>query len=469
MSQAMGSTSSFSTHDIFNDTSGISPLPTQGVHTTFPQFSRLLPELRLYVWKLCLLPRRMISIRISQPRIPRGTSGGTVRGDGGGDDDGAPAPPFYYTARNGLGNIVSSYPYRVHVPRFEQRSRAIELANQESRQAYLSFYRIAIPIYHADGDQEALLRLNPDTDILEVQLEQLTRAPALTAFFHDAVANDPVGRGIAHLALGRNINDIPHLAELTSLAKTEGSSSDVGRNQDRPFVPHDLRLHPVAAASMRQWLQKGLRTFYSVISPSIEARLMLGIFSWPSDGGKFHQNRSVPISAQARHAQATEYSSVGPDPRRIEEVDLAHIAVGVDPRRNVHSWQRVLANLGVDDPTGSKSLMQIRYLLAIWPDKWSTAPVSREGFVRFLEEADARFAEHMTNFGRPLWGDRVDEEIWRRKHRTLSDVAGLWVFDADTFGEVPSLEETVDDSAWQWKSVKDLTATNPELLIFHLA
>lgn len=462
----MESTSSSRTREIFNDNLGVSPLPTQGVHTTFPQFSRLLPELRLYIWKLCLPPRRMISIRINQPRIPRGTAGGR----GGDDSDGASAPPSYYTTRNSLGNIVSSYPYRVHVPRFEQWSRALEFVNRESRQAFLSFYRIAIPIYHADGAQEALLRLNPDTDILEVQLEQITRAPALAAFFHDAMANDPVGRGIAHLALGRNINDIPQLAELTSLAKSEGSSSSgIGRNQERPFPPHDLPLHPVAAASMRQWLQKGLRTFYSVISPSIEARNMLGIHSWPRDGRKYHQNRSVPISAQARNAQVTEYSSVGPDPRRIEEVDLAHVAVGLDPRRNVHSWQRVLANLGVDDLAGSKSVLQVRYLLAIWPDKWSAAPVSREGFMRFLEEADARFAKHMMNFKQPPWGNRIDEEAWRTKHRTLSDVAGLWVFGADTFGEIPRLEDSADIPAWRPKLVEDLSATKPELLVFHLA
>lgn len=234
MSQGMGSTSSSWTREIFNDILGISALPTQDVHTTFPQFSRLLPELRIYIWKLCPPPRRMVSIRISEPIIPRGT----VRGHGGDDDDdGASATPSYYTARNSLGNIVGSYPYRVHVPRFEQWSRALELVNRESRQAFLFFYRTPIPIYHADGDQQALLRLNPDTDILEVQLEQITRGPALEAFFHDAMANGPVGRGIAHLALGRNINDIPILAELTSLAKSEGGSSGIGRNQDRPTAP----------------------------------------------------------------------------------------------------------------------------------------------------------------------------------------------------------------------------------------
>lgn len=414
ISQAVEPTSSSRTRGIFNDNLSVSCLTIKSAHTTFPQFSRLLPELRLYIWKLCLPPRRMISIRISQPKTPKRPPGDRLRGHGDNDDDDeASAPHSYYTARNSLGNIVSSYPYRVHVPRFEQWSRALEYVSRESRQAVLSFYRIPTPIHQEDKSQEALLRLNPDSDILEVQLEQLeqlTRAPALVAFFHDAMANDPVGRGIAHLALGRNINDINQLAELTSLAKCEGSSSGIERNQDRPFPPHDLPLHPAAAASMRRWLQTGLRTFYSVISPRIEARDMLGIFSWPSDGGKYQQNRSVPISAQHRHAQATEYSSVGPDPRPIEEVDLAHVAVGTDPRRHVYSWHRVLANLGVDEVARSKSVTQIRYLLAIWPDKWDVAPDSREGFVRFLEEADGRFAKLMIDFKQPPWGNRIDEE-----------------------------------------------------------
>lgn len=114
--------------------------------------------------------------------------------------------------------------------------------------------------------------------------------------------------------------------------------------------------------------------------------------------------------------------------------------------------------------------MQIRYLLAIWPDKWSAAaPVLLEGFVRFLEEADARFAKIMMDFKQRLWGDRIDEETWRRKHMTLSDVAGLWVFGADTFGEVPSLEVSSDSPTWRPKLVKDFSATKPELLVFHLA
>lgn len=461
MSPALEATSRTRTRVIFNDNLRTSHLTTQSGHTAFPQFPRLLPELRLYIWELCFPPRRIISLGVSQPTKPRDNPSGEAEGPGEHDNGEASTPSSYYRARNHLGNILSSYPYRVHVPRFKHWSGALKYVNRESREAFLSFHRLAIPIYNEGKDQEPLLRVNPDTDILEVQMEQLTRAEALAAFFHDALANDPAGRGIAYLALGRNINDINLLHELTYLSRGEGSS-DNGRNQDRSS---DLPLHPVAAATLRQWLQTSLRTFYSVISPSVEARNMLGVFSWPSDGGKYHHNRSVPIAAQASYSQETKLSSVGPDPRPIEEVDLAHVAVGTDPRRHVYSWYRVMDNLGVDR---SKSVMQIRYLLAIWPDRWNAAPDSRQGFVQFLEEADARFVQHMVNFKQPPWGNRIDEETWRRQQRTLKDVAGLWVFDVDTFGEIPSLQEPIHASAWQPKMVKDLTVKRPELLVFHL-
>lgn len=309
-SQGIASTSISETRHIFNDNLGISPLTTQGENKTFPRFSQLIPELRLYIWKLCFPPRRVISLRISQAGIPIRTPEG-ITGRIRGDNGEAFGPPLHYTARNYLGNTVSSFPYRVHVPYFDQWSHALKRVIRESREAFFSFYRIVFPTYHENGEPEATLRVNTDTDILEVQMVPLTRASALTAFFHDVLANDPAGRGIAHLALGRNIHDLNLLAELTSLPTSEEISSGSEPSQSRPL---NLPLHPVAAASMRKWLQTSLRTFYCVISPGMGARSMLGLFSWPSNGYKFHNNRSVPIAAHAGPAQATEYSSVGPDP-----------------------------------------------------------------------------------------------------------------------------------------------------------
>lgn len=457
MSQAMELASSSRTRNIFNDHLGTSPLLFKEGHTTFPQFSQLLPELRLYIWKLCIPPRRVISLRISQPRIPRGEA---VMDN---DHDGTDAPDSYYTTRNDLGNIVSTYPYRVHVPRFNQWFRALEHVNRESRHEVCSLYRLVMPINQATNNTRVMLRLSPDTDILELQLDQrqLTPAAALVAFFHDALAYDPVGRGLANIALGRDMNDIMLLARLTSLTKSEG-------RQDTPASRHDVPVHPVAVASIREWLQTGLRTFYSVVSPHIEARLMLGYFSWPSEGHNFHLNRSVPIAAQGAQAQVTEYSSFGPDPRNLGELDLAHAAVDIDPRRTTYFWHRILDNLGLYDLVMPDSTMQTRYLMAIWPSHWDAAPVSREGFAKFLEDGDEKFAKHMRDFKLPTWGNRIDEETWRKEKETLSDVAGLWIFDAGTFGPIPSLDESVDRFLWTPKMVKDLTTTRPELLVSHL-
>lgn len=106
--------------------------------------------------------------------------------------------------------------------------------------------------------------------------------------------------------------------------------------------------------------------------------------------------------------------------------------------------------------------------MAIWPDNWNVAPASREGSAQFLEEADGKFAKQMRDFKLPSWGNRIDEEMWRRQQMTPSNVAGLWVFDTDTFGKIPGLEESVDRFSCTPKMVKNLTATRPELLVFHI-
>ncbi|KAG8162025.1 hypothetical protein KVR01_007790 [Diaporthe batatas] len=280
-----------------------------------------------------------------------------------GFDPEAFAPRMHYKTRNSLGNIVSSYPYHVNVPRFEQWSRALMGVNRESREVFLSFYRITIPTHHLNGDPVGQIYVNPDTDILEMQLEQFTPPVALVAFLHDALANDPAGRGISHLALGRGLANMQRLLYATSLPKSEDGGSAGAQNPFRTHSP-SLPLHPVAAAFMREWLQTGLRTFYSVVQPVDGWE---GMYPRANGGGRFHLNRSLPFAAQGTLEQATEYSSVGPDPRPVEEGDLASVVVRVDPRADVYSWYCILDNLGVDR---SKSVMQIRYLLATWPLKW---------------------------------------------------------------------------------------------------
>ncbi|KAK8135539.1 hypothetical protein PG984_003479 [Apiospora sp. TS-2023a] len=325
-------------------------------------------------------------------------------------------------------------------------------ANREARQAFLAYYRVAMPLA---PDEPGRLRLNPDTDILEIQLAQgLARTDALVAFFHDMVASDPKGVGVAHLAMGRNMNDIMHLCD------------------EDPAT-----LHPSAQQALKRLFSQSVRTFYSCIAPHHGGRNLLGQLSYPR--ASIHQNRSAPLMPHFPSTQTTDFGLLERDRRPIR-TDLAHVGVGVDPRRNVFLWRSLLARYDVDP-----SSIPVRYLYAVWPfhphpmtvqlhgpdDQTTGGTTGRGAFLEFLRDEDASWAKWMGKFKKPLRGDRLSEEEHARLGRDLLDVAGFWLFGPDTFGTVPEVGSVAMDdrqTEWEPKMVVDLSQHTPELGIFKL-
>ncbi|CAJ2511802.1 Uu.00g074270.m01.CDS01 [Anthostomella pinea] len=267
---------------LFNDSISVIDEAAAGEgNISFALFSRLAPEIRLQIWKFALPSTRLLYIRISQ--LKNTCAAGHSRRESGTVERDA------YTTRNNLGNIISGDAYSLHVPRF-------------------------------DNWPSTLLR----HDILNVRVTYRNPQRSLVAFLHDAMACDPVGRGIEHLALGLEFNDVPLLANVK---------------------PSDL--HPVTEQSMRRFLSTGLRIFYSVVSPGTEARNMLGSFT--STLSAYHLNRSVTVAPQGEQFQVTDYTSLMYDPRPIRETNLSHVLVRTDPRRTTFHWHRILANFGVQE------------------------------------------------------------------------------------------------------------------------
>jgi hypothetical protein len=396
----------------------------------FPIFGQLPAEIRIQIWKHCFPKHRFISIRISElgkPYSPRTEDLPEAR---------RLSEDQHFVLKNCLGNIVSGKRYRLHVAPFEQWSRVLLQVNRETRLAWRSFYRLSIPLQLG---APSMLQLNPDTDIIEVQRSQRTHVDNLIAFFHDIVAYDPHGVGIAHLALGRDINDMTALASI------------------------DLdNLYQVATQTISKLLSRNIKTFYPCISVDTDARNMLGGLSYPQ--GPTHQNRSVPIMPSGEDAQVPSFVFLQEDPRTIE-TDLSHVAVGLDPRRIPYEWYRFLAKFGVPLPPSIK----IRYVIAIWYKPPSPVVGGLARFLGVLETFNERWASWMAQLKAPIWGKRVTEEKYWQLQETLHDAAGAWVFDWDTFGDIPLPRKTDQErDEWQRNMIMDLSEHRPGLMVLNL-
>lgn len=387
----------------FNDSLADSrPLSSPGKANEFLSFPRLPVELRFRIWAECLPLQRYISVGVTDVKI----TGRPGPGPPSGCSDAAET----YTSRNALGNIISGYPYELLVLPFEQWSRALLRVSREANHVFAAFYRLSIPL---QPGAFSLLPINPETDILRVRTWQDTGIEALVCFFHDVVAYDPRSVGTVHLAIGHDTFDASHLANLDASKKNTS-----------------------AVQAIRKLLAKSLQTFYTYISPGADARMMLGTVSAPR--APIQINRSVPIAAQGKSKQSTTFRMLDRDPRPIEK-DLVKVYVGTDPRRSVFLWQKFMANFGVPVKT---SPMKIRYLQAIWPyaHDHDLPTDMRDGIIEFLQLIDVRWAEWTSSLWEPAWGNRYTEEEDEELKQNVRDVAGLWVFGADAFGEIPEID-----------------------------
>lgn len=151
----------------------------------FPLFSSFPIEICLAIWKCVLQRHRLISITI-------------IDNDGNGSPSRSPSQSLY-TARNGIGNIISGKNYRLSVTTNHRLSPLLR-ASRESRQAALEFYRVHIPYDFNIYGERRCLYLNPEFDFLHLKPEGVPEI--LVDFTHDAKAYDPLELGVLNMAIG---------------------------------------------------------------------------------------------------------------------------------------------------------------------------------------------------------------------------------------------------------------------------
>lgn len=150
--------------------------------TRFPDFPT---ELRLRIWELALPRRRLLTLGIQ-----------AAPGAGAG------WPP-QYEARNALGNVVSGAGYLLRMRSTGSVSPLVRVS-REANDAVCGFYRVRVPVDGRGGGAPPppCVRFCPETDTVHLQVEGRGHDGHFADVVHDALAWDPLGRGILHMAIG---------------------------------------------------------------------------------------------------------------------------------------------------------------------------------------------------------------------------------------------------------------------------
>lgn len=83
----------------------------------------------------------------------------------------------------------------------------------------------------------------------------------------------------------------------------------------------------------------------------------------------------------------------------------------------------------------------------------------------FCKLIDIRWAEWTSSLWEHPWGDRYTKEEDEELKQNVRDVAGLWVFGADAFGEIPEIDP---EEGWGYKLMRDLSDFRPGLMVFDI-
>lgn len=336
-------------------------------------FPRLPLELRHYIWRKYVATERLVHIhlhdawRMGSPQLRN------------------PAEAYGRTfqVKNELGNIISSYPYYVHIPTLEGWSPyALASVNREARMIFLKAYRIRIPVFAAGGIRN--LYINPESNtIWLVGGRDTAGGMHVVSFLHDAVVYDPKGIGIMRLALGGQGCD-----ELRLLATLQPST-----------IPVPLR------DSITTMLKSSLKAFYSVLV---------------IDDSRHHvYTRLFP---RTPHVQT--YRRMVQDHRLIDS--KINYICNQNTKGSFNSWNTLNHNFGIT----SKVPMQLMVSVS---EQLPSGLVVRDEFIRTLRDKQDRWMRWKSCIERRAKGQTLtadEQALMSEVHPP--EVAGFWTFPADS-------------------------------------
>ncbi|KAK3901058.1 hypothetical protein C8A05DRAFT_45206 [Staphylotrichum tortipilum] len=433
-------------------------------------------HLRRYLWLACLRRHRMIDLDI---RAPAGEDA-AVHSDHGSQ---------YYSHRNALGNIVSGRDYVLSWSGDRQGPAGayspLLWVSREARRAALAFYRVQLPFFGLHRDR--VLYLNPTYDVVSIQPQwrpgRVASHRLLADLLHDIKAYDRKGQGVAHLALNGGSFGHDWLVA--------GS------------LPFDLtpdHLHPTAAASFTDMLQRTLRSVLFVIG--FRDGYYRGLGEFPSSKVyTFHFAQTLPLTRREEPAGAFHWLDV--DPRPGVEIDIRQLPLGEDPLLLVLGWKQLERAFGItraaeQQPGGCDMAGDVEPRLYVcprltWPKhgreeqlrinrrggmptveengEEGVEPGPRAELARHLREEAAEWQHRRTwlheTYSRifncpimmmPKQGYLLDTETSESMERLPCTAIGLWLFPAEAFKQ----------PTYSPRLLFDLSPARPGLFLFEV-
>ncbi|KAF2702969.1 hypothetical protein K504DRAFT_539182 [Pleomassaria siparia CBS 279.74] len=323
-----------------------------GAPASFHLFPKLPLELREHIWELSLPQQRLLKVTVAAAELVY-DSAHQSKGNASNDPNHAP-----YQSKNKIGNIISGADYHLRLGSTNTHSPLLHV-NHEANALVHRVYRVHVPITQRVPTFDApCLRFCPERDTILITVERDEDKAYFADFVHDALANDPMKKGILHIA----IMDKPDCFHLP-----------IG-------LPN---LHSRAQAALASTL-RGLESVSLVHLLYTESRQMFHslckypiVYEIPStDLARF--NRAYPL-----WSSAASYSILPVDPRPVSRyLDL--VDCGWDPRRVIHGWRMLEAAHHVL-PTSPE---RIRVLIATthWDEGLTIATTSQACSFRQQEE-----------------------------------------------------------------------------------
>ncbi len=377
---------------------------------TFHLFTRLIPELRLAIWRFAFQRHRIVRVCLQTDDIEK------VDGE----------PVWKWSTYH---STPPDEPYGVVVAGHRLMNKFLRVC-RESRAEVLSFYRVHIPcrfttksfpVNDYSKASQGTLYFNPEHDVLH--LSSRFAPPTNSAmFFIDFIARlklfyDPKHIGLLHLAFEQN-----DVAPLHTKPKY--------RLETRSPVP------PAFSETIQQ-----LQNIYFMTIQRF-GRINPGLISG-ADTQDFYMTRSFPIMLPTPN-----FELLGPDPRPIEE-DLRRM--NMDDLREPFfcSWQALLRNLGVQPSNETV----YSYLAA---------------FSSSLVEDEATAKKYLQNEDKH-WRDPTKLKGGIPEPEDLDNVArpalGLWLFPASAFGGIAPDGTPIWNGETNGRAPKDLRKFHPILAL----
>ncbi|VUC25217.1 unnamed protein product [Clonostachys rosea] len=389
------------------------------VESSFPQFPRLPPEIRIKIWRQSLCYERLLRVDL-QP--------GATAEDLTHEDEPWPA---CRAARERLE--VQSDGFMIVLRTRDHMSKLFRVC-YESRQLAISFYRVKVPCYFKQKGvpaQQVTLFLHPELDILRIS-------------------------GLSYFAkFAHKIWNLDH--HHTGLVNVAFLSGYKPKHFDELFQELDDQ----------DILRQALARLQSVIF-GYDGNLGRAITKSFMFGGKGRLFRSRPLLASV-----SRFDRLPQDPRSIhKELKEVYLPLG-DPREQIYRWFRLLDRWGIID---HERRVQYRFMITTDDRRVETREEARMS-LQEENEIWQKCRKLCKNWLKP--GKRTKRY---REDRTLPSAYGFWLFPIDAFGMIPDAHPDIRHegaltgsdlvkpaNVWAVKKpLQDLSIQKPQLCLQHL-